>query len=217
MVGRLVQQQDIGRGRQHPRQRRAAGFAARDMRRVFVAVQPELLQQVARLIMVVARAEAGLDIGQRRLVRRRNPAPAADSGWWRPAARSGCRCRARRGRRRSSSSVDLPEPLRPIRQTRSARRHRQFDARQQRRAAEGQRDVFQLDQRRRHRFIFNSGSAQAGPPAGAGCGGWSGRARTGTSSGRAAQTILARRSLRRTSANRSSDCAPPASCRSIVR
>ena len=68
MVGRLVQQQDVGRGRQHPRQRRAAGLAAGDMRGVFVAVQPELLDQIARLIMVVAGAEAGLDIGQRRLV-----------------------------------------------------------------------------------------------------------------------------------------------------
>ena len=68
MVGRLVQQQDIGRGRQHPRQRRAAGLAAGDMRGVFVAVQPELLHQIARLIMIVAGAEAGLDIGQRRLV-----------------------------------------------------------------------------------------------------------------------------------------------------
>ena len=68
MVGRLVQQQDIGRGRQHPRQRRAAGFAAGDMRGVFVAVKPELLQQIARLIVVVAGAEAGLDIGQRRRV-----------------------------------------------------------------------------------------------------------------------------------------------------
>ena len=54
MVGRLVQQQDIGRGRQHPRQRRAAGFAAGDIRGVFVAMKPELLQDVAGLIMVVA-------------------------------------------------------------------------------------------------------------------------------------------------------------------
>ncbi len=37
-------------------------------RGVFVAGEPELLDQIARLIMVVAGAEAGLDIGQRRLV-----------------------------------------------------------------------------------------------------------------------------------------------------
>ncbi len=65
MVGRLVQQQDIGRGRQHPRQRRAAGFAAGDVRGVFVAGEPELLHQIARLIMIVAGIEPGLDIGQR--------------------------------------------------------------------------------------------------------------------------------------------------------
>ena len=65
MVGRLVQQQDIGRGRQHARQRRAAGLAAGEMRGVLIAVKPELLQHIAGLIVVVARAEPGLDIGQR--------------------------------------------------------------------------------------------------------------------------------------------------------
>ena len=68
MVGRLVQQQDVGRGRQHPRQRRAAGLAAGDMRGVLVAGEAELFDEIARLVMVVAGAEAGLDIGQRRLV-----------------------------------------------------------------------------------------------------------------------------------------------------
>jgi hypothetical protein len=68
MVGRLVQQQDVGRGRQHPRQRRAAGLAAGDMRRIFLAGEPELLHEIACLVMIVAGAKAGLDIGQRRLV-----------------------------------------------------------------------------------------------------------------------------------------------------
>ena len=68
MVGRLVQQQDVGRGRQHARQRRAARFAAGNMRGVFVAVQPELFEQVLRLIAVIAGAEAGLDVSQRGLV-----------------------------------------------------------------------------------------------------------------------------------------------------
>ncbi len=35
---------------------------------VFVAVQPELLHQIARLVVIVAGAEASLDIGQRRRV-----------------------------------------------------------------------------------------------------------------------------------------------------
>ena len=70
MVGRLVEQQNVGRGRQHPRQRRAARFAAGEMRRVLVAVQAELLQQIARLMAVVAGPEAGFDIGERGGVRR---------------------------------------------------------------------------------------------------------------------------------------------------
>ena len=65
-VGGLVQQQDIGRGCQHARQRRAAGFAAGYIRGVFIAVKPELLQNVAGLVVVVARTEACFDIGQRR-------------------------------------------------------------------------------------------------------------------------------------------------------
>ena len=46
------------------------------------------------------------------------------------------------------SSVDLPEPLRPTRQTRSPLGHREFGAGQQRRAAEGQRDVAKLEEGR---------------------------------------------------------------------
>ena len=57
VVGGFVQQQDIGRGRQHARQRRATGFAAREMRRLLVAMKAELLQHVARLIVVVAGPE----------------------------------------------------------------------------------------------------------------------------------------------------------------
>ena len=160
MVGRLVEQQDVGRGRQHPRQRRAAGLAAGDMRGVFVAVQPELLQQIARLIVVVAGAEAGLDIGQRR-------GEAAEIRLLRQIADGGARLHE------AAAAVGLDQAGGDLQQRRFARavaadqadalarRHRQFDARQQRRAAEGQRDVFQLDQRRRHGSQFNSGLAQA--------------------------------------------------------
>src|SRR5581483_12385032 len=66
MVGRLVQQQDVGRGRQHPRERRASRLTAGEMGGVFVATKSELLQQVTRRIMVVTGAKAGLDIGERR-------------------------------------------------------------------------------------------------------------------------------------------------------
>ena len=66
MVGGLVEQQDVGLGRQHAGQRGAAGLAAGQARGIFVAGQAELFEQVAGAIVVVARAEAGLDIGERR-------------------------------------------------------------------------------------------------------------------------------------------------------
>ncbi len=46
-------------------QRRAAGFAAGQLRGILIAVQTELLQNVTGLIMVVAGRKACFDIGQR--------------------------------------------------------------------------------------------------------------------------------------------------------
>jgi hypothetical protein len=48
MVGGLVEQQDVGVGREHARERRAARLAARELRGVFVAGEAELLQEIAR-------------------------------------------------------------------------------------------------------------------------------------------------------------------------
>ena len=45
------------------------------------------------------------------------------------------------------SRVDLPEPLRPDQAHALARRHGQFGALEQRRAAEGEMDVAELDER----------------------------------------------------------------------
>ncbi len=108
MVGRLVQQQDIGRGRQHARQRRAAGFAAGDICGVFVAAKPELLQHIVGLIVVVAGAEASFDIGKRgceackiRLLRQ-----IADG---------------RAGLHETAAAVGLDEPGRDLQQRRFAR------------------------------------------------------------------------------------------------
>ena len=141
MVGGLVQQQDIGRGRQHARQRGAAGLAAGNMRGILVAVQPELLQDVARLIVIVARPEAGLDIGQR-------GGKAAKVRLLRQIADGGA------GLHEAAAAVGFDQAGRDLQQCRFAGavtadqadalalRYRQFDARQQRRAAEGQFDVF---------------------------------------------------------------------------
>ena len=65
MVGWLVQKKDVGRGRQHAGKGRTARLPTRDVRGVFFAGEAKLLQQIPCLIMVVARAETGLDIGER--------------------------------------------------------------------------------------------------------------------------------------------------------
>ena len=149
MVGRLVQQQDIGRGRQHARQRGAARFATGDVRRIFFAAETELLDQIARLIVVVAGIEAGLDIGQRggktgkiRLLRQ-----VADGGAGLHETAAAIRFDQAGGdleQRRFAGTVaaDQADAL--------AGRNRQFDARQERRAAKGQLDIAQLNQRWRH-------------------------------------------------------------------
>ncbi len=101
-------------------------------------VQAKLLEQIARLIMVVAGAEAGLDIGQRGLV-------LAEIRLLRQIADGGA------GLHEAAAAVGLDQPGRDLQQRRLAGAvaadqadalaggDRQLDARQQRRAAEGQR------------------------------------------------------------------------------
>ena len=59
MVGRLVEQKNVGRGRQHARQRRAPRLAAGQMRGIFVAGEAELFEKIARLMRIVAGREPG--------------------------------------------------------------------------------------------------------------------------------------------------------------
>ena len=153
MVGGLVQQQDVGRGRQYARQRRAAGLAAGELHRLFVAAKRELLQEIARLIAVVARAETGFDIGKRcrraseiRLLRQiadgraRLHEAAAAIGF-------DYACRDLQQRR-------LARAVAPDQADALGRRHRKLDTCEQRRAAKGELDVLQLDQRRRHGSVL---------------------------------------------------------------
>src|SRR6202035_2232323 len=49
-----------------PRQRGTARFAAREFRRIFLPGETELLQEATGGMAVVARPQAGLDIGERR-------------------------------------------------------------------------------------------------------------------------------------------------------
>ncbi len=66
MVGRLVEQKNIGRGRQHARERGAPRLAAGEARRLFLAGEAKLFENVTRGMAVVARRKAVLDIGERR-------------------------------------------------------------------------------------------------------------------------------------------------------
>ena len=65
MIGWLVEEQDIGRRRQHACERGAACLAAGEMCRIFLPGEAELLQEIAGGMGVVARPQPGLDIGQR--------------------------------------------------------------------------------------------------------------------------------------------------------
>ena len=66
VIGRLVEEQDVGRGSQCAGQRRAACFAAGQGRRIFVAGKTELLQQIQRPVPTVRRraVKPRLDISQ---------------------------------------------------------------------------------------------------------------------------------------------------------
>ncbi len=61
MVGRLIQQQDIGVGGQCPGERHPAAFPAREVARIFLAGQPHLVEQQLGLEREVAIGEAVLD------------------------------------------------------------------------------------------------------------------------------------------------------------
>ena len=63
MVGGLVEQENVGLGRQHAGERRAPAFAAREMRRILLAGEAEAFQQIARAVRIVARGQPGLDEG----------------------------------------------------------------------------------------------------------------------------------------------------------
>ncbi|MEI9888893.1 MAG: hypothetical protein WDN08_20800 [Rhizomicrobium sp.] len=63
MVGRLVEQQDVGPRRQGAGERRPPRLAARERVRCLGAGQAELAEQVIGARRIVARHQAGLDIG----------------------------------------------------------------------------------------------------------------------------------------------------------
>ena len=65
VIGRLVEQQDVGRRSQRAGQRRAACFAAGQRRRIFLAGKAEFLEQIKRAVAIGrAGVKPRLDIGQ---------------------------------------------------------------------------------------------------------------------------------------------------------
>ena len=149
MVGRLVEQQDVGLRREHARERGAARFAAGEPCGIFLAGQPELLEQIARAVRLVARRKAGFHIGER-------GGKAGEVRLLREVAHRRARLREAR------AAVGLDEPRRDLEQGRLARAvapdqahalalaDRELGAFEQRRAAEGEVDVLQREQGRGH-------------------------------------------------------------------
>ena len=104
MVGRLVEEQDVGRGRQHPRQRGAPGLAARQRVGSSSPVEAELLQEIGARDTDRRR---GRGPPRHRRASSRSPsgpAPAAGSARSRRAGGSARRDRPRPGRRRFSGA-----------------------------------------------------------------------------------------------------------------
>ncbi len=152
MVGRLVEQQDVGRGRQHARERGAPRLAAREPRGILAAVETELFEQIARLVGIVAGPEAGLDIGERggeaRKVRLLRQVAHRRAGLHEARAAVGLDQAGgdlEQGRLARAVAADQAHAL--------AGRDRQLDAVEQRRAAERERDILELNERRRHEAV----------------------------------------------------------------
>ncbi len=152
MVGRLVEQENVGGGRQHARDRGAARFAAREVLGILAAVEAELFHEIVRRVGIVAGPEAGFHIGERRR-------KAGEVRLLRQVAHGGARLDKAR------AAVGLDQPGGDLEQRRLARavaahqadalagRDRQLDAVEQRRAAERERDVLELYERRRHAWV----------------------------------------------------------------
>jgi hypothetical protein len=64
MVGRFVQQHEIGLGCQHPRQGRAPPFAARQRLRIASAVKAQVIERPRHAIVMLIRTEPARDIGR---------------------------------------------------------------------------------------------------------------------------------------------------------
>ncbi len=149
MVGRLVEEQDVRVRRQHTGERRATAFATGQALRVFCAGEIELVEQPPHAVRIVAGAQARRDEGFR----------GREAGEIRLLREIAHR---RAGLQEALTGIGLDQPRRDPQQRRLAGAvaadqrqpfsgsHRQFGAGKQRRAAEGQVDVLEKEERRCH-------------------------------------------------------------------
>ena len=149
MVGGLVEQQDVGLRRDRPGKGGAAGLAAGKFGGPFLAGQTEMLEQIGGAVWIVGRAKPGFDIGAHRgkrfqvrhlgqiAHRRRRVAEYLALLWLDQAGGD-----PQQGRLAGAVSPDQRDAV--------AGQYRQRRAVEQRRAAEGQVNVVELEKRRRH-------------------------------------------------------------------
>jgi hypothetical protein len=149
MIGRLVEQQNIGGRHQHAGKRNAARLAARKPRRIFLSGKAELLEQIEGGMHIVGRPQSGLDIRQRR-------GKAGEIRLLRQVTHQRARLHEHRAAIRfDQTGRDLQQrrlarSVAPDQRHAFARRDRELGARQQRRAAERQCDIFELKERWGH-------------------------------------------------------------------
>ena len=108
MVGRLVEQQDVGLRRHDAGKCRPPRLAAGQLVGPFLAGQAEMVEQVGGPVRIVGRTEPGLDIGPDGGENLPCRASAAGSGRWPKGAGRPRRPAARPGRRRSSAASTCP-------------------------------------------------------------------------------------------------------------
>ena len=149
MVGRLVEQQDVGLGRHHAGKRCAARLAAGKLVRLFLAGQAEMVEQIGGAVRIVGRSEPGLDIGadggetfhvrHLRQIAHRGRGMAEDLAVLRLDQAGGD---LQQRRLAGAVAADQRDAV--------AGRDRKFGAVEQRRAAEGQHDAVERQKRRGH-------------------------------------------------------------------
>ena len=155
MVGRLVEEEDVGFGSEHPGQRGTARLAAREALGLLVAAEAELIDHEPRAVGIVARGKARLDVGEgRRELREVGLLRQVADGHRRLAEALAAVEPDEPGgdleERRFSRAVpaDDAEPL--------SRPDAQVDAAEKRRPAEGQSDVLEKEKRWRRQGVIQS-------------------------------------------------------------